>query len=81
MMLPAVLLIGAGPRRGIWIPVPVLLLWPVWLLGWFVWVPARLSRAEWADALRATLILLAQLSGTVLDVDTTDGTCIRIRFV
>lgn len=44
-------------------------------------LPARRPRAEWADALRSALILLTQLSGTALDVDTTDETCIRIRFV
>jgi hypothetical protein len=81
MMLPAVLLVGAGPRRRIWIPVPVILLWPIWLLAWVVWAPARLASAEWADRLRAFLILLAQLSGTHVDVDAADGTRIRLRFV
>ena len=81
MMLPTLLLVGAGSRRRIWIPLPVILLWPLWLLGWAVWAPARLMRLEWAQALRAGLILLAQLSGLRLDVDTTDGTRIRLRFV
>ena len=81
MMLPAVLLVGAGTRRRIWIPVPVILLWPIWLLAWMVWAPARLTGARWADALRGALILLAQLSGTVLDIDARDGTHIRLRFV
>ena len=80
-MLPTLLLVGAGPRRRIWIPVPLFLLWPFWLLGWVVWAPARLLRPEWANALRLGLILLAQLSGLVLHVDTTDGTRIHFRFV
>jgi len=81
MMLPAVLLVGAGSRRRIWIPMPVILLWPFWLVGWAVWAPARLLRLERADALRAALILLAQLSGLRVDVDTADGTRIHFRFV
>jgi hypothetical protein len=81
MMLPAVLLVGAGPRRRLWIPVPVILLWPFWLLAWVAWAPARLARAEWAERLRAVLILLAQLSGTVVDVKAKDGSHVRLRFV
>jgi hypothetical protein len=81
MMLPAVLLVGVGSRRRIWIPVPVILLWPFWLLGWVVWAPARLLRPAWAHALRCGLILVARLSGLELDVDTTDGTRIHLRFV
>ena len=81
MMLPSVLLVGAGPRRRIWIPVPVILLWPFWLLGWAVWVPTRLMLPERAHALRAVLILLAQLSGLRLDVDAKDGTRIHLRFI
>lgn len=81
MMLPTVVLVGAGARRRVWIPVPVFLLWPFWLAGWAVWAPARLLRLEWAHGLRAGLILLAQLSGLSLDVDTADGTRIHLRFV
>jgi hypothetical protein len=80
-MLPSVLLVGVGPKRRIWIPLPVILLWPLWMLGWVVWAPARLLHPERARALRAGLILLAQLSGLELDVDTADGTRIRLRFV
>ena len=81
MMLPTVLLVGVGQRRRICLPVPVILLWPFWLLGWVVWAPARLLFPGWAHPLRAGLILLAQLSGLSLDVDTTDGTRIHLRFV
>ncbi len=81
MMLPSVLLIGVGARRRIWIPVPVILLWPFWLLGWVVWAPARLLRRDWGHALRAGLIMLAQLSGLRLHVDTTEGTHIHLRFI
>ena len=81
MMLPTLLLVGAGSRRRIWIPLPLILLWPFWLLGWAAWVPAWLLRLEWAPALRSGLVLLAQLSGLQLDVDTADGTRIHLRFV
>ena len=81
MMLPAVVLVGVGRRRRIWLPAPVILLWPLWLAGWLVWAPARLVRPDSAHALRGVLILLAQLSGLRLEVDTTDGTRIHLRFV
>jgi hypothetical protein len=80
MMLPTLLLVGAGTRRRIWIPVPVILLWPFWLLGWVVWAPARPLLPEQAHGLRAALILLARLSGLELDVDTKDGTSVHLRF-
>ena len=80
MMLPSLLLIGVGSRR-LWIPLPFVLLWPFWLLGWVVWAPARLLRLERAQTLRLGLILLAQLSGVQIDVDTADGKRIRLRFI
>lgn len=81
MMLPALLLVGAGSRRRIWIPLPVILLWPFWLLGWVVWAPARLLGLERAHSLRAALVLMAGLSGLSLDVDTADGARVHLRFV
>jgi len=81
MMLPGMLLIGAGARRRIWIPVPVIVLWPLWLLGWVVWAPARLLRRPWAPVLGGGLIALAQLSGLRLDLDARDGTRIHLRFI
>lgn len=80
-MLPTLMLVGAGSRPRIWVPLPVLLLWPFWLLGWVVWVPARLLGLERAGALRAVLILLARLSGLRVDVDTKEGTHMHLRFV
>lgn len=80
-MLPTLLWVGAGSRRRIWIPLPVILLWPFWLLGWVVWAPVRLLSPTLARALALGLILLAQLSGLALHVDTTDGTRIHFHFV
>jgi hypothetical protein len=81
MMLPTLLMIDLGARRKLWIPLPLILLWPFWLLGWVIWAPARILRLRWADALQAGLILPTQLSGLRLDVDTADGTRIHLRFV
>ena len=81
MMLPTLLMVGVGARRRFWIPLPTILLWPFWLLGWAVWAPARLLRVPRADALRHGLVLLAQLSGLRVDVDSQDGTRIHLRFV
>jgi hypothetical protein len=81
MMLPSLLLVGAGSRRRIWIPLPVILLWPFWLLGWVLWLPARLLSVRWGHAMRHGLVLLARLSGLRMDVDTADGKRIHVRFV
>ena len=81
MMLPSFLLIDVGTKRRIWLPLPTILLWPFWLLGWVIWAPARLLRLKLADRLHAGLVLLAQLSGLSIDVDTADGTKVHLRFV
>jgi hypothetical protein len=81
MMLPTLLLVGSGRQGRIWIPLPVIVLWPFWLLGWGVWGAAWLLRLGWARALREGLVLLAQLSGLVLHVDTADGRSVHLRFV
>lgn len=80
-MPPSLLLVDVGSRRRIWIPLPLILLWPFWLLGWLAWLPARLLRLESARVLRTGLVLLAQIPGLELDVHTTDGTRIHLRFV
>jgi hypothetical protein len=80
MTPPAVLLIGAGTRRRIWFPLPVILLWPFWLLGWVVWLPARALLPRQAHLLRTVLIVSTQLSGLRMDVDTKDGPHIHLHF-
>ena len=80
-MIPTFLLLGIGERRRFWIPLPLFLLWPFWLLGWLVWMPARLIRARWEPALRTGLMVGAHLGGLRIDVDASDGTRIHLRFV
>jgi len=80
-MLPSFLLIGAGNPRRVWIPIPVFLFWPFWLLGWIVWLPVAITGMRWAKPLRMTLILMTQLSGTKVDVDTTSGDHVHLRMV
>jgi len=80
-MIPTLLLFGIGQRRRFWIPLPLFLLWPFWLLGWLAWLPAWLIRAHWEPALRVGLMTIAQLGGLRVDVDAADGTRIHLRFV
>jgi hypothetical protein len=81
MIPPCFVLVGVGAKRLIWIPVPLILLWPFWLFGWAVWAFAWMLRVEREHDLRMGLTLLAQLTGLRMDVDTTDGTHIHLRFV
>ncbi len=80
-MLPSLLLIRFRNPRRLWIPVPVLLLWPLWLVGWVVWV------VLWPTGLRAgyylwtVLVSATQLSGLEVDVDSRDGTSIHFRLL
>jgi hypothetical protein len=80
-MLPALLLVAVGGRRRVWIPLPAFLLWPVWLLGWVVWLALRLLRVPWERPLRAALALAAGLSGLRVDIDTSGGEHIHLRAI
>jgi hypothetical protein len=81
-MLPVLMLIGVGRDRWIWIPLPVFLLWPFWLLGWIVWLLMKAAGAPQAKMLRMALILGAQLSGTIVEVDSKkDDTTIHLRMI
>jgi len=80
-MLPALLLVRVGGCRRIWIPVPLLLLWPFWLLGWAAWVALWILRHPWARVLREALIIGACLSGVKVDVDSADGDHVHLRMI
>lgn len=78
-MLPVLLLVGAGHPRRVWIPVPLFLLWPFWILGWIVWLPVAVTGVRWARSLRMGLMMMAHLSGLRVDVDTAKGDHIHLR--
>ena len=80
-MLPSILLLGIGSRRHIWIPLPIFLLWPFWLLGWPIWFLLWFLRISWRKPVRVALMLALGLSGLLIDVDTKDGDHIYIRMI
>lgn len=81
MMLPVLMLIGVGERHRFWIPLPMILLWPFWLLGWVIWLPLWVLRTRSAEMLRIALQMGGQLSGLRIDVDTVDGEHVHIRLI
>jgi hypothetical protein len=81
MMLPAFLLIGVGENRRFWIPLPLVLLWPFWLLGWLLWIVLLILGIPWAKPLKVALQLAANLSGFRVDVDTADGEHVHVRMI
>jgi hypothetical protein len=80
-MLPALLLIGVGENRRVWIPLPIVIFWPFWFLGWGAWLVLRIVGARWAQPLKVALQLAASLSGLRVDVEKADGKRIRIRMI
>jgi hypothetical protein len=80
-MLPVLLLVGIGGRHPLWIPLPTILLWPLWLLGWTLWLVMWMFRASWQRPLRAALVAGAHLSGLRVDVDSPGGDHIRFRMI
>ncbi|MDH3214988.1 MAG: hypothetical protein OEN01_01700 [Candidatus Krumholzibacteria bacterium] len=80
-MLPAMLLVGLGDRRRFWLPLPTLLLWPIWLLGWVVWLVLWMLRIPWRRPLRAALEVGHCLSGFRVDVNTAAGGRIHLRMI
>jgi hypothetical protein len=81
MMLPALVILGIGRRRRLWIPLPAFLLWPFWVLGWLVWVVFKLMRLRWEKPLWTVLLMGAQLSGFRLDLQTKDARHIHVRMI
>lgn len=81
-MLPAILLFGVGRHRRVWIPLPVFLLWPFWLLGWVVWLVFKGLRVPYENSLKMALVMCAQLSGLKFDVESgTDGGRVYVRMI
>jgi hypothetical protein len=80
-MLPALVLVGIGHRHRFWIPMPAILLWPIWLVGWIVWLPLKIAGTQWEKTLRAALELGLHMSGTRIDIDSSDGGRIHVRMI
>jgi hypothetical protein len=81
MMPPALLLVGIGRHRRLWIPLPVLLLWPFWLLGWAVWGLFKAVGISWERPLQAALMAGAHLSGVRVDIDSSNGAHVHVRMI
>jgi hypothetical protein len=81
MMLPTLVLVGIGRSRCIWIPIPAILLWPFWALGWVVWVVFRVLRVSWEMPLRTALLLSLHLSGFKVDIHSNDGGRTYVRMI
>ncbi|MBD3236318.1 MAG: hypothetical protein GF330_06430 [Candidatus Eisenbacteria bacterium] len=86
-MIPAIAVLRFESARRVWLPVPLFLLWPFYLLAWLcvgvtalvAWIvrrgvhrPARLA---------FLLAMLWQLSGTLIDVQPREGSAVYIRLI
>jgi hypothetical protein len=80
-MLPVLMLVGVGARRRVWIPLPMVLLWPFWFLGWGVWLLLWVVRASWARPLQGALQLGCSLSGLRVDVESVNGKSVHVRLI
>jgi hypothetical protein len=88
-MMPALLIIGIGgrSRRLFPLPLPVFLLWPLVLFALaLVWLAERLLRLSGADpswlrAAKVGLLAFFHLSGFRIEVESSDGTRLRVLLV
>jgi len=80
-MMPAVILVGLGQIRTIWLPLPVFLLWPLWLLGWVFWALMRFLHLPGHRRLWLALSLSGRMSGSSLDIRSREGQRIQIRMI
>jgi hypothetical protein len=81
-MPPALLLLGAGARMVL--PIPLFLIWPLvalaWLLGGFVWLAAGARPSGGPRLFLAALQALSALRGLCIDVRGGDAG-FRLRFL
>lgn len=80
-MFPAIVLVGIGDARMIWLPLPTFLLWPLWLLGWVAWALMRVLRLAGHRRLWLALSLSGRMSGLRLDIRSRQGQRIRVRMI
>jgi hypothetical protein len=84
MIWPTFILVGFG--RFIWIPLPVILLWPLLILLWMVslgalFFPRDSNARGWFVALRGIFVVFAAIRGTRATIVPQDGPRIRILIV
>jgi hypothetical protein len=76
------MLIGIGKARRLWVPMPLILLWPLWLLGCFVWLIMRAIGLPHEKTFKLALVMATQLSGLRIDVDSdNDDSKFHLRMV
>ena len=80
-MLPGLALIRIGRRRSVWIPLPIVLLWPLWLLAWPVWALMWALRIPGHRHLWLLLVLSGRFSGVRLELSSRDGRHILFRLI
>ena len=84
MIWPIFILVGFG--RLIWIPLPVILLWPLLILLWMVslgaaFFPKGSNAWSWFVALRGVFAVFAAIRGTRVTILPEEGPRIRILIV
>lgn len=80
-MIPALLMMSFGRHRRFWLPLPFFLAWPFWLMGWLIWSITTLFNRAAASKIAVVQMMLWNLRGLTVDVDTEDGNQIYIRFI
>lgn len=84
MIWPILILVGLG--RYLWIPLPVILFWPLFILLWIVslgafFVPNSSNARRWLLALRRITNVFAATRGTRATILPQKGPRIRILIV
>jgi hypothetical protein len=77
-VLPWLFTVRIGPPWAI-IPLPVIILWPVWLLVAALFIPLGALRIEAFAALATTLAIPLHMSGLLVQVEPKIGPTIVIR--
>ena len=80
-MIPALLMMRIGRKRRVWLPLPVFLIWPFWLLGWLAWLVTTLFHRATATKIALIQIVFWHMRGLSFDVDDKSGTKIHFKFI
>ena len=85
-MIPALCIVHVGRNRGAWLPLPIILLWPlVGLAQLVVWLSSLFAPADsaYGRSIRQSgigLQMLYRLSGLHVDVRSARGGTVGVRF-